>query len=80
MPRSRRLTSAEPTGDKKLANRRYALVILRLLLDEDCQLVQGEVVDEAGQVQGRFRDWNSMAAAVRRWFADYRDRHPPEPP
>lgn len=66
-----------PSGDEKLSNRQYVIVILRLLLDEGSQLVHGEVVDEQGQLHGRFRDWRGMGAAVRKWYADYQERHAP---
>jgi hypothetical protein len=71
VPPSTEPTPGEPTstGDEQLSNQQYVLVILRLLLDEHRQLVHGEVVDEAGQLHSRFRDWRGMAAAVRSWIA-----------
>lgn len=48
-----------------LSGKQYVIVILRLLIDEQGQLVYGEVVDRAGRSRSRFAKWSSLEKAVR---------------
>ena len=56
---------------EQLAEKRYVTVILRLLLDRQGRLVQGEVVNTASQVQGRFAGWRGMSRTLRTWVSTH---------
>jgi len=51
-----------------LADRRYVVVMLRLVARADGGLVYGELVDvETGSTSG-FADWDGQTRAVREWL------------
>ena len=56
-------------GDN-LGQRRHAVVVLRLVLDEGGRLSHGEVVDASGRFRGRFGDWPAMVRVLRDWLED----------
>jgi hypothetical protein len=51
-----------------LADRRYATVILRLQLDQEGRLIQGELVDVASGYPQRFVGWRGLTRSVRDWL------------
>jgi hypothetical protein len=59
-----------------LADRRYATVILRLQLDPQGQVIQGELVDVASGHQQRFIGWRGLTRSVRDWLQ--REKQPGE--
>jgi hypothetical protein len=56
------------TLDTQLADRRYATVVLRLQLDRRGRLIQGEMVDTAGEHRQRFVGWRGLTRSVRDWL------------
>ena len=48
----------------KLSEKRYATVILRLMIDRRDGLVSGEVVDTDGELCGRFAGWRELIRVV----------------
>ena len=59
-----------PSEEDRLSKRHYLLVILRLLIDEENQLVQGDVLDDQGNRQRRFRAWSGLPTAIQAWLAE----------
>jgi hypothetical protein len=51
--------------DLKLSSRAYVTLILRLLVAQGGQLVEGQVVDVSGALRGRFTDWPGLVPRVR---------------
>ena len=50
-----------------LADKRQVILILRLTLDANGQLVHGEVAELAGMPIGRFVEWPKLPPIVRAW-------------
>ena len=48
---------------------RYVTVVVRLLVDGRGRLLHGESVDVAGQVRGRFAQWQDFNRAMEGWLA-----------
>ncbi len=59
---------SNPSNENKLAEKRYATLILRLLLDRRGALIQGELVDVAGGQPARFVGWRGLLHALRAWL------------
>jgi hypothetical protein len=57
-----------PSSGNRLAEKRYLTVILRLVVDQRGQLVQGEVVDLQARILGRFAGWKGLTCTVRAWL------------
>ena len=51
---------------ERLARRKYVTVILRLLVERGGHLVEGQVIDVAGAVRGRFGEWRGLVPKVRK--------------
>ncbi|MFN8491761.1 MAG: hypothetical protein U0350_29445 [Caldilineaceae bacterium] len=60
----------DQTDENQLAEKRYATLILRLLLDRQGKLLQGELVDVTTGFQGRFVGWQGLGDALRAWLRD----------
>lgn len=52
-----------------LTDRRLVTLIVRLTLDGQGRLANGEVVDLDGKPIGRFREWSRMTDMVQVWLA-----------
>jgi len=57
-----------PADENKLVEKRYATLILRLLLDRQGALIHGELVDVGGGLPARFVGWRGLIGAVRTWL------------
>lgn len=62
----------------RLSNRRYATIILRLQLDQDGQLIQGELVDADGTRQHYFIGWRGLSQSVRVWLHRQQRKRSPD--
>lgn len=51
-----------------LGEKRYATLILRLVLDQQGRLMHGELVDVAGGFSNRFVAWRGLIHALRAWL------------
>ena len=56
---------AKKAMQNTLANKRQVILILRLTLDANGQLVHGEVVELEGKLIGRFIEWHKLPEIVR---------------
>lgn len=54
--------------DDRLADRHYVVAIVRLLLNQRGELVQGEVHDAENLPRGRFRDWPGLIRVFESWL------------
>ena len=59
--------SISVNGDA-LANLRHVVAILRLVVDAEGHLKQGELVDAETRSLGRFADWRGLIRALRTWL------------
>jgi hypothetical protein len=59
---------SQPPLDTQLADRRYATVILRLQLDQEGRLIQGELVDANSEHKHRFVGWHGLTKSVQEWL------------
>ena len=59
---------SNPPNEDSLMKRRYATLILRLLLDQQGQLVYGEIVDVANTHQEHFIGSSGLFSAVEAWL------------
>jgi hypothetical protein len=62
------VVSGETLGERRNVN-----VVLRLVVDRDGSLQQGEVLDVKGAHGGRFSDWDAMIPLIRRMVGAIRD-------
>ena len=53
-----------------LADKRQAILILRLTLDGHGYFMYGEVVELEGRLIGRFTEWPKLSHLVRTWIAN----------
>ena len=51
-------------NDLALSTRAYVTLILRLLVAQGGQLVEGQVVDVSGALRGRFSEWPGLLPRV----------------
>ena len=56
--------------EDKLADKRYATLILRLTLDRRGHLLYGELVDANNGSQKRFIEWRGLIRMLRVWFTN----------
>jgi hypothetical protein len=61
-----------PPDEDKLANKRYATLILRLILDQRGHLLYGELVDATNGFHERFVKWRGLIHKLRGWFTSQR--------
>ena len=65
---------------ERLANQRYATLVLRLLVDREGQLVQGEIGGPEGDQDAerwvRFRGAEGLLEAVHAWLATSHESSP----
>ena len=54
-----------PAPKDQLAEQRYVVVILRLLVDRRQKLIQGEVITTPNPTRRRFLGWRGLERAVR---------------
>jgi hypothetical protein len=54
---------------EQLVDQRHLTVLLRLVVDDQQQLVHGELVDVDGKAFGVFRDWPAMVELLERHLA-----------
>jgi hypothetical protein len=64
-PESQRAVPEGKVGER-LGDKRNVTVVLRLVLDREGELTEGEVVDVDGRPGDRFDHWEEMTPAVRR--------------
>ena len=57
-----------PLAENNLAGKRNATLILRLVLDQQGQLIYGELLDVAGGLPDRFVAWRGLIRTVRAWL------------
>lgn len=69
-----------PPERDKLANKQYATLLLRLVLDQQGRLLYGELVDVAGGQPARFAGWRGMIRTVRAWLNGQAQAGEPEAP
>jgi hypothetical protein len=50
-----------------LADKRQIILIVRLTVDRQGQLLYGEIIDTEGTVIGRFAEWQRLWATIRTW-------------
>jgi hypothetical protein len=60
-----------PASDEALADKHYITLILRLILDQGGQLVQGELVDTSDTVPERFIGVAGLNQAVGDWLTGH---------
>ncbi len=53
--------------DSGPTDRRLVTLLLRLLLDREGEVVQGEVVSVRGESIGRFRRWREATRVIQTW-------------
>jgi hypothetical protein len=57
------------TNGSHLAEKRYATVVLRLVLDQRGQLIHGEFIDVTNMLGMHFSGWRGLIRIVRSWLA-----------
>jgi hypothetical protein len=57
------------SAENGLTERRYATVVLRLVLDRRSRLLYGEALEAESNVSQRFVAWSALAGAVRACLA-----------
>lgn len=57
-----------PLNESYLEDRTYVTLILRLALDQEGQLTEGELVDTIGSIPKRFNDLDNLEQAVGDWL------------
>lgn len=66
--------------EQRLADARYVTIILRLLLDPQGELIQGEILGAEGEPEERFSGWQGLTGRLRRLLASQRTDPPlPDP-
>jgi hypothetical protein len=60
--------SHAPT-DEVLADNRYVVVVVRILLSPQGAVLHGELVDATGQVATRFSGWQGLTRAIKKWLS-----------
>jgi hypothetical protein len=56
--------------DNQLADKRQVVLILRLVLNKQGQLLHGEIVDVADKVIGRFANWTHLNYLMQMWLVN----------
>lgn len=56
--------------DNHLADKRHIILILRLAIDEDEQLMYGEIVELGGTIIGRFMEWPKLPEVLQTWLTN----------
>jgi hypothetical protein len=64
--------------DEKLSETRYAIVILRLLLSQSGDLIQGEVTSMRPELHNRFVGWLGLNIALKTLLDRLRQQHTPD--
>lgn len=57
-----------PSHSEQLADSRYRTVILRVVVNEQRQIIQGELIDTASTQTTRFKNWRGLIRALRGWL------------
>ena len=57
-----------PPRETQLTDRRYATVVLRVQIDPQGRLIQGELVDVASGRLQRFVGWQGLTGSVHDWL------------
>lgn len=67
--------------DVGLTESRQVVLVLRLTLDQDSQVLYGELLNADGRGQGRFRTLAGLGSTVKRWLDRQQDHSlaPPDP-
>jgi hypothetical protein len=65
-----KVTLGQHKRPEKLGEKRYATLILRLVLDQQGRLMHGELVDVVSGFSNRFVGWRGLIRTVRAWLAD----------
>lgn len=60
----------EPASEQ-LGNKRYLIVVLRLLVSEQGELRHGELVDASGLTIGTFRKLDEIPDLILRWLEEW---------
>jgi hypothetical protein len=58
------------TRADELVKSRQVIIVMRLLVNVEWQLVHGELVDIEERSRGRFADWQALVPAVQRFLRD----------
>lgn len=58
-----------------LTENRQVVLVVRLTLDQDSQVLYGELLNADGTGQGRFKSLSSLGSTVKRWL----ERQPDHP-
>lgn len=58
----------QPPRASQLADRRYVTLVLRLQLDAQGRLIQGELLDTASADQQRFVGWRGLTGSLQNWL------------
>jgi hypothetical protein len=64
--------------DAPLSDKRYATLVVRIVLDRWGHLVQGEVLEVGGAGGKRFVGWNELIDVLRDWLTS-QERTPHDP-
>ena len=66
-----RLSTRRP---EQLSDTQYRTIVLRVVVNEHRQIVQGELIDTASTHTTRFKNWRGLIQALSHWL-----KHPPAP-
>jgi hypothetical protein len=55
-----------------LEDERYAVIVLRLVLDQRGQILRGEIVSAEGIVVSRFAAWEGLTRSLLAWLESQR--------
>ena len=66
-------------AENDLANRHYVSVVLRLVVDQHGQLIQGELVGDVNTRPARFSGWRGLTRALQAWLTRQQDGAADEP-
>jgi hypothetical protein len=60
--------TTSPEGNH-LADKRYVIVCLRMLINREGKMMYGEIVGPESDTQSRFLSWAELTEAVQLWLA-----------
>jgi hypothetical protein len=58
----------QPPAENHLTDRHYVSVVLRLVLDQQGQMIHGELVGDANARPTRFSGWRGLTRALQSWL------------
>lgn len=61
------MSQVSSRSPEHLSNTHYATVVLRVVVNERSQIVQGELIDTATAQTTHFKNWRGLIQALSRW-------------